>query len=72
VLTKTVYTKFKEALDKITVTGAGRVEDFLYSLQTRVAKGKIMGQPTQSGIPPEVEPITALDDRTFDESINGD
>jgi hypothetical protein len=67
-LTKTVYTRFKEALDKITITGAGSVDDFLHSLQTRIAKGKIMGQPMQSGTPPDVEPLTTLADSTFDDS----
>jgi len=60
-LTRIVYTKFKEALDKITVTGAGRVEDFLSGLQARIAKGKFMAQPSQSGISPEVEPMAELE-----------
>jgi hypothetical protein len=67
-LTKTRYTKFKEALEKITTTGAGRVEDFVRHLQARIIKGKVMGEPVQSGVPPEVEPITLLDDGASDHS----
>ena len=70
-LTKTVYTKFKEALDKITVTGAGRVEDFLNVLQNRITKGKFMEQPSPSALAPEVEPAAWLDDGTPVASNNG-
>jgi hypothetical protein len=72
VLTKTVYTRFKEAMDKITVTEAGKVEDFLYNLQARITKGKIIGQPMQSGLPPEVEPLTTFESESSDVLGNGD
>lgn len=69
-LTQIRYTRFKEALDKITVTTAGRVEDFVHSLQARIVKGKIMGEPTRSSISPDVEPITALDDEVLSTPSN--
>jgi hypothetical protein len=59
-------------MDKIAVTEAGNVEDFLHSLQTRITKGKVMGQPVQSGIPPDVEPITTFEGEAFGASDTSD
>lgn len=36
VLTRTVYTQFKPALDKITISEAGSVEDFIINLQAKL------------------------------------
>lgn len=44
-LTRTVYTRFKPALDKITMPEAGRVTDFVASLQHRLDEKLDEGQP---------------------------
>ena len=38
VLTRTVYTEFKSALDKITISEPGPIDDFLSSLQSKLTK----------------------------------
>jgi len=35
-LTRTVYTQFKLALDKITISEAGSIEDFIITLQAKL------------------------------------
>ncbi len=51
------YTHFEDALTTITTPNVGNVNNFLAYLNDRIAKGKTMGTPARSGIPPEVEPL---------------
>lgn len=67
------YTKFKDALDTITTPAPGTVEDFVNSLQQRVKKGKFMGQPPGSELPPLVEPsLTAFEEENSENEYNHD
>lgn len=58
-LDRTVYTTFA-ALDKITGSEAGDVEDFVSVLNQRIATGRYMGMPEETGVPPTVEPQPPL------------
>jgi len=60
---KIKYTLFEDALSTITTPTVGDVSDFLGYLKDRIAKGKTMGTPAQSGIPPEVEPLPSSLDK---------
>jgi hypothetical protein len=51
------YTYFEEALSTITTPDIGDMSKFVEYLKDRIAKGKTMGTPAQSGIAPEVEPL---------------
>ena len=51
------YTRFENALATLTTSEVGDVNDFVDYLKIRIAKGKTMGMPVPSGIPPEVEPL---------------
>ncbi len=51
------YTHFEDALATITTPNAGDVKDFVVYLKDRIAKGRTMGTPEQSGVAPEVEPL---------------
>jgi len=51
------YTHFEDALATITTPDVGDVNNFVEYLKDRIAKGKTMGTPVQSGVAPEVEPL---------------
>ncbi len=51
------FTHFEDALATITTPDIGDVNDFVGYLKERIAKGKTMGSPAQSGVAPEVEPL---------------
>lgn len=53
---RTYYTSFQDALSAITVADAGDVSSFVKTLEDRVKRGKIMGTPPASELPPDVEP----------------
>lgn len=57
---ETKYTRFKDALDTITTPHAGDIADFEKYLKERLRKGQVMGQPRQSEVPPEVEPLPEI------------
>ena len=57
---KTYYTSFQDALSAITIADAGDVNTFIQTLAERVKRGKIMGTPPASELPPEVEPPLEL------------
>lgn len=57
---ETKYTRFKDALDTITMPHAGEVRDFEKYLKERIRKGQVMGQPMQSEISPEIEPLPEI------------
>jgi hypothetical protein len=54
------YTRFEDALATITTPEIGNMSDFVHYLKDRIARGKTMGTPVQSGIAPEVEPLPNL------------
>ncbi len=56
-LSEIKYTKFKSALDSITMPEIGDVGQFTRTLETRVRNGKLFGQPPESAIEPSVEPL---------------
>lgn len=56
VLISTHYTSFKEALETITTSNPGRIEDFMVGLQKRIDKGKQLGDVPLPQIPPTVQP----------------
>jgi hypothetical protein len=60
------YTKFKDALDIITISEPGDINDFVKYLKDRISKGKIMGTPPPTELPPVIEPLPEV----FDESSN--
>lgn len=51
------YTQFESALATMTTPEVGDASDFVKYLKDRIVKGKTMGTPAPSGIPPEVEPL---------------
>lgn len=51
------YTQFESALATITTPEVGNPNSFVEYLKDRIARGKIMGMPTSSGISPDVEPL---------------
>lgn len=55
-LSETVYTRFKPALDEITVPKAGPIDRFVHTLERRLKKGQLLGTPEEPEIPPEIEP----------------
>jgi len=57
---KTYYTSFQDALRAITIADAGDVGVFIQSLEERIKRGKIMGTPPASELPPDVEPPLGL------------
>ncbi len=59
-LIRTVYTQFESALATITNPAIGEVKDFVKYLQERINKRKIMGIPSPSQLPPDVEPLPNL------------
>jgi hypothetical protein len=63
---ETKYTKFKDALDTITTAEPGNMDDFISYLSDRIKKGKIMGTPLESELPPVIEPLPAM----FEEPAN--
>jgi hypothetical protein len=59
------HTKFKDALNTITTSEPGDIEDFINTLKVRIKKGNLTGTPPESEVPPEVEPpLNLLDNRT--------
>lgn len=59
------YTKFKDALDTITIPEPGDISEFIAYLKDRIQKGKTMGTPPRTELPPVVEPLPdALDENT--------
>jgi hypothetical protein len=60
----TTYTRFKEALDTITTAEPGDIHSFMRYLNDRVKKGKIMGTPPKSELPPTIEPLSATLEET--------
>lgn len=54
---KIKYTRFEDALSKITTPDVGNVNDFVDYLKDRISKGKAIGTPLPSGVAPEVEPL---------------
>jgi hypothetical protein len=54
------YTRFKSALDTITTPAVGDMADFVRYLKERIKKGKIMGSPLPSQVPPEIEPLPEI------------
>ncbi|MBW4490495.1 MAG: hypothetical protein KME12_22175 [Trichocoleus desertorum ATA4-8-CV12] len=58
--TRTYYTSFREALSAITIADAGDVNTFIKTLAERIKRGKIMGTPPASELPPDVEPPLGL------------
>ncbi len=59
------YTRFKDALDTITTPAVGDMADFVKYLKDRIKKGKIMGSPLPSQVPPEIEPLP----ETFEDEL---
>jgi len=55
-LSETVYTRFKPALDEIIVPKAGPIDRFMQPLERRIKKGQLLGTPEEPEIPPEIEP----------------
>jgi len=53
---KTHYTSFQDALSAITIADAGDMTSFIKTLEDRIKRGKIMGTPPASELPPDVEP----------------
>lgn len=53
---RTYYTSFQDALSAITIADAGDVDTFIKTLAERIKRGKIMGTPPASELPPNVEP----------------
>lgn len=65
---ETKYTKFKEALDTITIADPGDIKAFIKTLEDRIKEGKTMGKPPPPELPPVVEPqIEVLDESPEDE-----
>lgn len=56
-LSETKYTRFKTALDKITMPEVGDINQFTKALETRVKNRKLFGEPPESALEPSVEPI---------------
>jgi hypothetical protein len=54
------YTSFQDALSAITIADAGDVDTFIKTLAERIKRGKIMGTPPASELPPNVEPPLGL------------
>lgn len=54
------YTRFKSALDTITTPAVGDLADFMSYLKERIKKGKLMGSPLPSQVPPEIEPLPEI------------
>ena len=57
---ETRYTRFQDALNTITMSQAGDVADFEKYLLGRINKGQVMGQPSQSEVAPEIEPMPEI------------
>ena len=57
---ETSYTRFQDALNTITMSQAGDVTDFGKYLLGRINKGQVMGQPAQSEVAPEIEPMPEI------------
>ena len=57
---RTYYTSFQAALSAITIADAGDVSIFIRTLEERIKRGKIMGTPPASELPPDVEPPLGL------------
>ena len=57
---RTHYTSFEGALSAITIADAGDVNAFIKTLEERIKRGKIMGTPPASSLPPDVEPPLTL------------
>ena len=57
---RTYYTSFQDALSAITIADAGDVDTFIETLIERIKRGKIMGTPPASELPPDVEPSLEL------------
>ena len=60
----THYTNFQDALNAITIADAGDVDTFVKTLEDRIKRGKIMGTPPASELPPDVEPPLGLRDES--------
>jgi len=54
------YTSFQDALSAITIADAGDVNIFIETLEERIKRGKFMGTPPASELPPDVEPPLGL------------
>lgn len=54
---ETRYTRFKAALDTITIAEPGDINEFVGYLNARIKTGKIMGTPPQSELLPVIEPL---------------
>ncbi|MDQ3256943.1 MAG: hypothetical protein M3R15_24140 [Acidobacteriota bacterium] len=57
---KTYYTSVQDALSAITIADAGDVSVFVKTLEERIKRGKIIGTPPASELPPDVEPPLGL------------
>lgn len=57
VLSDTVYSRFKAALNEITTPKVGPIEKFAQTLERRIKKGELLGTPPEPEVPPETEPL---------------
>ena len=59
---ETQFTRFESALATITTPSVGSLEKFMKKLSGRVRRGKLMGQPPDGSVPPEVLPAMSASD----------
>lgn len=66
------YTRFQAALNAVTIAEPGELNVFVQTLNDRVRRGKIIGSPAPTNIPPTIAPLTDLELSTNDSFVETD